>query len=139
MKKIICIITICVMGCFLLTGCGNATQPLSSIYDEEVVINSAISIIEDINRGDYEAVYKTFRYDLAELLPTETIQTTFDPIFETVGEFVEYRSTGAMGQTDSESGEEYAAAVIVAKYQYKKLTYSISYDENMEVIGIFVK
>ena len=54
------------------------------------------------------------------------------------GAFVEYKSNVAVGAKDSE-GVDAAVAVVVAKYENKTVTYTMSYDKEMNLIGFYFK
>ena len=52
---------------------------------------------------------------------------------------MEVTSIMAYGSTDKNTGEEYAVAVAQAKYEKKSFTYTISFDTDMNLAGIYYK
>ena len=43
-----------------------------------------------------------------------------------------------MGQKDK-AGTDYAVAVVVADFENGKVTYNVSFDTNMEIVGFWMK
>lgn len=130
---------------FLLTGCSNLgfrinPTPIPEGMDETATVQAACDIVTLLSIEDYQAVVDKFRDDLVEEynVSTETIRDMMDAISK-AGSFVEVESTVAVGASNKDSGEEYAAVGVYAKHESKKVAYTISLDTDLALIGLQMK
>lgn len=121
----------------VFTGCGSTK--LAESFDQQNVTDTAEEVLDLLNVEDYEGVTTAFSEELAEVLPAEKLEETVKPILQEAGTFEEYESSTVIGQNNKQTGEDNAIAVIVAKYENKKLTYTVSFDPEMEINGLYVK
>lgn len=123
---------------FVLAGCG-ASQKLSDQFDEATVKAEAERIIDFINNDDLEGYCSVpMSAKMKEATTVEAMQSVVDQYLSERGAFVKYKSNTVVGAKDTD-GEDCAAAVIVAKYENQQVTYQISFNKNMEMIGFFLK
>lgn len=136
MKKVrIILLTMLVMG--VLTACG--AGKLSENYVEDDVITKAEQVVELFNDKDYQAVTDMVREDLQEQLSADVLKSALDEKLTAAGEFMEYSQSATAGQQDKSTGEDYAIVVLICKYQNSNLTFTISMDEDMNLVGIYMK
>ena len=135
MKKIIALLLLLV-AVLSLSGCGK--NALADCFDESEVNTKAEEICMLLANRDYDTIYTMFREDIRSDLTPEYLEEQLDDIFEASGDFVKFRGTACAGQT-TEEGEDYAIAMIIAKFENGKITFTISFDQNMELIGLYVK
>ena len=135
MKKVILLLLLLV-ACLSFTGCGQ--NKLADCFDESVVNAKAEEVSMVLANRDYDAIYAMFREDIRADLTPEYLEEQLDDIFEASGSFVKFRGTACAGQITSE-GEDYAIAMVLTKFENGKLTFTISFDQNMELIGLYVK
>lgn len=122
----------------VLMACGSA-QKLSEDFDEQEVKAAAETLIGYLSEEDMEsfcAVPMSER--MKEATTPESMSTVVSQYIGNRGKFVEYKSTVAVGGTD-ETGEACAVVVSVVKYENQTVTYTISYDKQMRLIGFFFK
>jgi hypothetical protein len=62
-------------------------------FDEDAAIKRAKEIIDIVNTKDYEAIFNAFGDDVRKLTTVDGIKASFAPILDTLGAFVEYKST----------------------------------------------
>jgi hypothetical protein len=137
MKKYISLFVILVGMSVLLTGCGSVK--LSDAFDKDTVEKAAEQTIEYINDGDYDSVCAMFDDDMKVLLSADKLKEGVEKTIGDPSTFVEYKKTIIIGQKVEDTGEDSAVAVVVAKYEKKNATYTISFDTDMKIIGIYLK
>ena len=135
MKRITMIMMIGVLICGILGGC-NSTK-LSDSFDEDTVTTAAKQVIDYMNSGDFDRVNAMLREDCKELLTNEVLSDAVDKTYSKAGSFVEYKDSNIIGKKDKDT--DYAIALVQAKYENQSVMFTISFDTNMEVIGIYMK
>ena len=137
MKKLFSILLTLTLVVGLFTGC--SAPSLSDKFDKEQVKSAAEGAIDLLNKGEYEKFCEGLtNEDMKKALTVDVIKGAIAQVMPNAGAFVEYSSESIVGQKDKD-GNECAVAVIVAKYENQKVTYTISYNEKMELIGFFLK
>ena len=100
---------------------------------------AAEALIGYINEDDLEGLCSVPMSELMkEAMTVEQMEAVLEQNLGNRGAFVEYKSNVAVGGKDSE-GVDAAVAVVVAKYENKTVTYTISYDKEMNLIGFYLK
>ncbi|HWR19762.1 MAG TPA: DUF3887 domain-containing protein [Clostridia bacterium] len=118
-------------------GC-STVPPLSDNFDEATVKKAAENVIVFFNAQDSEAIRGMSNETLTAVLTDETLQEIYTAISEN-GAFVEFGDAVTFGSSDKATGTEYAVVVVKASYETKALTYTISFDTNMKLAGIYYK
>lgn len=121
---------------FSLVGC--SVPKLSEQYNEEDVLNNALAIIEVVNERDYETLVDLIRDDLVSEDLKENLEVELDKIISEAGAYQEYKRYQTTSTKD-DSGYEFAVIAIECIYENSELTYTISFDEEYELVGIFVR
>lgn len=120
-----------------LAGCTSIKLPEG--FDEDAVKEQAAKVIDCINTGDLET--------LGQLPMLEELRGTFSPeSMEAIlaqyvgnrGAFVKYEAVTAVGTT-GEDGTEYAVVVSVVSYENQKVTYTITFNRELEIAGFYLK
>ena len=126
------------LAVLLLAGCG--TRPLPSGMEEEAVGQAGQEIVEMLVARDYQGVVDAFRPDIAEELgvTADTIQSEMDKVSE-AGPSVETRKRMAVGGKNKDYGEDYAVAVIYCEHEEKNIAYQLSFDTDLNLIGIYAE
>lgn len=137
MRSNIMAVLLMITAALLLTGCSSAK--LSSAFDEAVVLETAKSAVGKLSNGDYEGVESMVREDLRELISGQVLKDGMESAFPDLGAFQDYASTAVVGQKNQSTQEDSAVAVLVASYENRKITYTISFDVNMQIIGFYMK
>jgi len=122
---------------WLLAACGGAQ--LADIYDQDEVTARAEDVVSLINDRDYEAVTALVREDLRDQLTADTLRDAWDATLDKSGAFQEYKSETVIGQKSKSTGEDYAVAVLVGQYENGARTFTISMDQNLDLVGIYMK
>lgn len=138
-KKMIRMMTgMCILA-GLLFGCAGS-QRLSDNFDEAEVKEAAKNIIETLNSGEVEAlVDEQWNAVMKGAADVEMLKSEIVPIVEELGEFEGFDKEAVTGSKDPDTEQEFAVAVIKAKYEKRKAQFTISFDEDMKVAGFFIK
>lgn len=127
------------MLAFLLSGCAQ-NHKLSEKFDEAQVKEAAEDVIEALNSGETDTlVEEKWNAVMKSALDAESIKSQILPIIEELGEFEEFDQEAVTGGKDSDTEQEFAIAVIKAKYEKRKAQFTISFDEDMKVGGFYIK
>lgn len=135
MKKFTAFILV---GTFLfLTGCQGK---LSDKFDEEEVKNTAKDIVTQVNEGNVENVYNDiFSPVMKNAIALDTLQENLSYTLDKVGDFESFEKIEVAGTKDKDTGTEYATVMVLAKYEEGNAMFTISFDEDMECAGFFIK
>ena len=138
-KKMIRMMTgMCILA-GLLFGCAGS-QRLSDNFDEAEVKEAAKNIIVTLNSGEVEAlVDEQWNAVMKGAVDAEMLEDQILPIVEELGEFEGFDKEAVTGSKDPDTEQEFAVAVIKAKYEKRKAQFTISFDEDMKVAGFFIK
>lgn len=121
---------------FLLTGCGSTK--LSADFDEEKVKTAAQEAIGYMVAGEYEECVGLMSEEMQAVVSAEILASNMETVAGQKGAFQEYKSSSVLGQKDQE-GRDCAVAVIVAAFENGNVTFTISYDKDMQMIGFWMK
>ncbi len=136
MKKYLrVLIVILVMS--LLFGCSG--NKLSDKFDEQEVLDKGKEVVDVINTRQYEDVIALLREDLRSQITADQLVTAWDDQIVAAGEFDKIRNTAIESQEDSVTKEEYVTVVLEAIYAEDTLIYTLSFDEDLMMIGLYMK
>ena len=127
MKKILCLLVL-VLG---VVGCSNSV--LSDDYDEATLKSSAQKVLEQLNAGEYQAITDSVSLDLQNDLSADVIKQAWIQLYEKLGTF------DAISNYIISGKEEYAVVVVLAKYEKGTLQLTLSYNPQMELVGLYMK
>jgi hypothetical protein len=116
-----------------LAACGSSFE-----YDEDTADRRAREVTDVLVTQDYDAIVGLFREDLQSLTTAEAFKDAWDPYLKDAGAFVEIRSIRTAGQTDK-AGDQYIVAAVSCKYENAKRTYTIVFDTDFNVAGLYLK
>ena len=126
-----------ILFCFCgFTGCGFR---LPENMEEAELDAAAENVIALINADDYGAVYNLLREDVREQVSVEYLQAELDPVMEEFGAFLKIKDSAAASATDEDSGEQYVVVMVVCSYENGKAKFNLTYDLDMQLIGLYVK
>jgi hypothetical protein len=119
-----------------LVGC-NSIGKLPDAFDATAVEEAAAEVVELINNNDGEAIRAMGTEELQAALTDEALAPVFDAI-NAKGEFQGITKTQLAGTKD-QSKNEYAVAVLTAKYTEGTATFTISFDTDMRLAGLYYR
>jgi hypothetical protein len=137
MKKL-AFVLFCAM--LLLAGCGgNKLAPLDAQFDETVLKERAAEIVDLANAGDYEGLYALVRADVQAQVDAATLSEAWGASITAAGDFVEIKNIRCYGTDDPSTGEAYAVAIVNCRYAHAQHVFTLSFDANLELVGLYLK
>jgi len=122
---------------FTFTAC--SSDKLSSSFDKEEVTDKAKAVVDVISSRDYAAVVALIRSDLQDQITADQLQQAWDEQLAAAGTFSDFKSIVTKSQNDKNSNEEYAVVILEAVYENKTLIYTLSFDTDLELVGLYMK
>lgn len=134
---ILVIIGIGVLGAFWMLPKTDVIDG-NSMFDEKVVISQAEIVIGLLNENDYETIKERYaNQKMKTVLDVSTMSEAKLQIGDDWGEFKSYtiENTAEINQM----GKKFAVVQIAALYENRSVTYTISFDEDMLLAGLYMK
>lgn len=141
MKKgfmVLCLAMIIAIGA-LAAGCGEESTKLPDCFDEETVKEEAKAAIKLAESDNYKEFIKLFNDQVVGTLTEESYQTQYLAVVKEKGEFESFGKEVIIGQTDEDTGANYAASIVVANYTDGQIQYSVGFDEDMKLVQFMIK
>lgn len=123
----------------LLSCSACSENALADCFDEAQVQAKAEEVAMLVISRNYATVCSMFREDLAAELTPEYLASQLDAMLDENGEFEKFRATASAGQKSADGEENYAMTMVLAKFEDGKRTFTITFDENMDLIGLYMK
>lgn len=125
------------LGVLMLGGaCASDSAKLAEGFDADRVEESAVKVIDLLNRQDSAALVDMSDDTMKEVMPEAKYQEVYGMMKEW-GAFKANEKTEVMGQQSN--GVDYAVAIVKSKYEKKDAVWTISFDKEMRLAGLFVK
>ena len=125
-----------ILSVLLLTAC--SAPALSADFNEEDVKQSAQDVVSLLNAQDSEGLRSLF----TEQMNTAITDDVFVQIYAAIeggGKFEAIDNVTVVGSSDKSTGEEFATAVVNAKYENQTFTYTITFNKQMQLAGLYYK
>jgi Protein of unknown function (DUF3887) len=122
--------TIFLLSIFLLVGlvaCGNNDTSLMEEY-----VPKAEEVVKLLNDGSYEEVYHQFDETMKNALPVEQMGQ-LKTVIEKSGEFETF------DKSTVEEQDGFYVVVLIAKYSNEDRVYTISFNDQDEIAGLYVR
>lgn len=118
-------------------ACGSAK--LSDSFDKDQVISRSKEIVQTINTLDYDSIVSLLREDLQNQLTAAELETAWGKQLTKAGAFEDFKQATVVGTKSQTTDEDYAVAVLVCKYENSTLTYTMSFDTQLDLVGLYMK
>ena len=135
-KKVIAGI-VCVIVMIGLAGCG--IPQLSDSFDEKQVKTTAETVIETVNSGDYDAVVDMVREEYQDQITADVLEDAYAEKMDELGEFDSFKTEAVTGASDKNFDGELAMAVVVCTYENGSATFTLFFDTDYAITGIYMK
>ena len=122
-----------------LTLFGCTAKPLPDGFDADQVTQKAAEIVQLSTDGNYDAVIAMLRDDLKSAVTADQLKEGWAPVYEKAGAFEEISKTYLTGTADKTTGEEYAVAQVLVKHAEASVLYTLSFDKNLALVGLYLK
>ena len=123
----------------LAGGSGCASAELSDDFDKDTVEMAAKEVVDQLNSGDYAAIEESYNAAMIIAMQGQKLQDTLQPILDKLGGFEEITNCEVVGSKAQDTKEDLAVALINVKYAEGKVRYTISFDKDMKLAGLFIK
>ncbi|MBO3446195.1 DUF3887 domain-containing protein [Clostridium sp. CCUG 7971] len=119
----------------ILVGC--SSSKLSDAFDEATLKERGKEVVDFIINEEYDKISAQMSDKMKEAASPEelekTLKDTWDSVKGKLGEFEKISKEGIVG------AENLASVIEVAKFKNGKIQFTINYNENIELEGIFLK
>lgn len=106
-------------------------------FDEQTVINKAEEAVELLNADDFEELKAMSTDKMKESMNQETLDAARQQLGSDWGDFQSFGSV--YSAETNQFGSWYAIVQLVAVYENRSITYTISFNEDMELSGFYMK
>ncbi|MCD2500690.1 DUF3887 domain-containing protein [Clostridium sp. NSJ-145] len=130
MKKFIKVLSI-ILCLFMFVSC--SAGKLSDAYNEDEVKAAAEEVINELNDKNYDGILEDSSDELKISLPDNKLQETWEGFSKDIGKF---NSISNMTLAEKNG---YAVAITNVKYDNKKVTFTLSFNKEMKLAGIYMK
>lgn len=129
MKKLIKILLI-VISIVLLGGCG--AKKLSDNYSEDKLKVAAEAVINSLNNEKYDEIEAMISEDLKKQLTADKIKEVWNSLksrgkYESISKII------------FQEKKDYVVVVTVAKYEKGNIQFTLSFNKDMKLVGIYLK
>jgi len=108
-------------------------------FDKDELGSSAEEIVGLATTGDYDSIVSALRDDLKSSITADQLKEGWAPIFEKAGAFDSITKTVFSSTKDKTSGEDYAVVQVMAKHENANLVYTLSFDKDLALVGLYLK
>lgn len=123
----------------LFVACGGGTHELGEQFDEAALIEQGKAAIALFNAGDWDGMQQIAHPELAEFFADPENREGLDDLREPLGAFKDFSDVVVSGATDNETGTEFALVLQEADYENKKCLFTMSFTEDMQLAGFYIK
>lgn len=126
----------CIMIMGMAAGC-RVNKGLADCFDEDTLMKTGEQAVTYVN----EKKYAKFRDMFSEQYKDSVTEELFKEIIsysDKMGEFEDFERGAVMGQTDDDTGENFAGVIVVARYAQGELRYRLGFTEDMKLIQFFI-
>ncbi|MDY2986617.1 MAG: DUF3887 domain-containing protein [Peptoniphilus sp.] len=121
------------MAC-LLVGCSSAKK----VENPDKYIKMGQEVITFLNQGDFEKVKENGTEEIKEALNAETCDKFIQDLSKN-GEFESFGKNEVVSKEDKKENHEYFIVVQEANYKNNKMIFTITFDENDRLGGLYYK
>ena len=123
--------------CLGLLGC--SANKLPEGFDADKVTARAEEIVGYANTGDYDTILSCLREDLQSSVTADQLKEGWAPTYESVGAFDSITSVKLLGTADPTTKEDYAVALVTCKHDKGSVLYTLSFDADLNLVGLYLK
>jgi hypothetical protein len=138
-KQIQAIVTAALVLALSLSLIGCAGAPLPKGFDADEVGTTAEEIVGLATAGDFDSIIASLREDLKSSITVDQLKESWAPVYEKAGAFEKITKTTLSGAKDQTTSEEYAVAQVLVKHANASLVYTLSFDKDLALVGLYLK
>lgn len=127
------VLTACLFVC---TGC-NSTK-LADGYDKKKIESASIEIIESVQlKGAKEVLSERMRDDFVDNIDLDEMDASVKSSVSSLGGFLTYTQKTVIGRHYDDTDEDFAVALITASYENGEISYTLTFDKDMNLVGFY--
>lgn len=116
--------------CLLLTGCGSS---LDKSYDKDVLKEKATEVVQYLDSENYDALLAMGDANMSQPSLKDKLKEAWVPHKAGLGAFQDYDTFDYGGK------DGMAIVVVVANYEQHKVQFTITFDKELKLAGLFFK
>lgn len=110
----------------------------SGVFEKSVVEDTAKQVIENLDAGDFDALKEMAAGTMKDAISAESLAEAKKQISDSgFGEFVSFGQPYMIEL--EQKGEMFAIAQIAVSYENTSITYTITFDKDMKLSGLYMK
>lgn len=125
-----------VLSFVFLAGCSN--PKLSSDFNEAEVKQAAEIVITLLNAQDSAGLKDLFISQMDAAITDDVFAQIYADLAKG-GSFETIENMSVSGSTDKSNGEDFGVVIVQAKYELKTFIYTISFNNQMQLAGLYYK
>ena len=125
------LLLVMVLSFVSLVGC--SSNKLSDAFDEEKLKTSSQEIIQMLCNEDYDKIEEKSSKELIDAGVIEKLREVWQSVAEKLGTFDSCEKQVVIGKDNQ------ATVVTIAKFKDGKAQFTITYNEDMKLIGFYIK
>lgn len=138
MKKAIERIAFLVFTVIFIGGCGS--KELASGFNEDDIKEKSEKIIKMIDSEKYmEICNDEASEELKETITVDVIKEMVEQAAPDRGKFKKFVAEEVVGEKNKEINENCAVSTVVVKYKNQRVTYTIAFNQDMKIEGLYMK
>jgi len=126
-------------GIMFITGICGCTYGFPEGFDKDEVIKAAEDVIAVVNAYDYEGLFELIRDDLKDNITASEFEESWDEALRELGEFESFGTPVLSGETDMNTGDDFALVAYRCYYAEGKATITTYFDSNLELTAIYLQ
>ena len=131
-------ILIIILGIVAFSTTDCSADKLSSDFNQEELRKAAENVIMLINNKDTKGLNALCNDKMKALLTEESMKPIYE-VLQDSGKYMLIDDQTMLGTTDKQTKEEFAVVMMRAKYENKRITYTINFDKQLKLAGLFYK
>lgn len=116
---------------FMFVGCSQGK--LSENFNEDELTKAAEVVVNNLNANNYSEIIANSSDELKSALSANKLEEAWVGFNSNIGKFDSITKM-SFGEKDG-----YAIVIVNTKYENAKVTFTLSYDKEMKLSGIFMK
>ena len=131
MRKIIILLSL-----LLLAGCANS---IPDGFTQSRLENEAQNIVDLLQAGQTQEVISLMRSDVAAMITAEQLTDVIEAKYAQVGALKETQSFLISDTKDPSTDEVYALVIVQVNHEKGRATYTLSFNTQYELVGLYLK
>lgn len=130
---------LCLLFSLVLFVTACSSTKLAKSFDQNTVLDTSKTVVNDLNAKDYDSITEMTADSVKSQLTSDVLSSAVDKTFKNAGEFKKFKDASVIGQKDSKTKSDYAICILQAKYESQTITFTITYDTDMKIAGLYMK